>query len=73
MTLVHKGNIMKLPKVLSAMGYELAEKNGDQVFTWDEYDRIKERKEEEPTRPNPVEPKKIIIKDAIADIFRSRS
>jgi isocitrate dehydrogenase len=45
-TLVHKGNIMKFTEgAFKSWGYELAEKEfGDKVFTWAQYDRIKEEK-----------------------------
>ena len=44
-TLVHKGNIMKFTEgAFKQWGYDVAEQEyGDKVFTWDEYDRIKER------------------------------
>jgi len=43
-TLVHKGNIMKFTEgAFKNWGYEVAEAEfGDKVFTWDQYDRIKE-------------------------------
>lgn len=43
-TLVHKGNIMKFTEgAFKNWGYELAEKEfGDKVFTWNQYDKIKE-------------------------------
>ncbi|EUJ33267.1 isocitrate dehydrogenase [Listeria floridensis FSL S10-1187] len=73
-TLVHKGNIMKFTEgAFKKWGYELAEREyGDQVFTWNEYDRIKEaegaeaadQKQNEALRSG-----KILIKDSIADIF----
>jgi len=73
-TLVHKGNIMKFTEgSFKNWGYELAETEfADQVFTWNQYDQIKDQdgtaaadqaqKEAENTG-------KIIIKDTIADIF----
>ena len=44
LTLVHKGNIMKFTEgAFKNWGYEVAEKEfGDKVFTWNQYDRIKE-------------------------------
>ncbi|GJM74278.1 hypothetical protein HMSSN036_64940 [Paenibacillus macerans] len=44
-TLVHKGNIMKFTEgAFKNWGYEVAEAEfGDKVFTWAEYDRIKEQ------------------------------
>ncbi|GER70174.1 isocitrate dehydrogenase [NADP] [Weizmannia acidilactici] len=73
-TLVHKGNIMKFTEgAFKNWGYELAEREfGDKVFTWAEYDRIKEEKGVEAANQAQKEAEangKIIIKDAIADIF----
>ncbi|MCU9594451.1 NADP-dependent isocitrate dehydrogenase [Caldibacillus thermolactis] len=73
-TLVHKGNIMKFTEgAFKNWGYELAEREfGDKVFTWDEYDRIKEKEGVEAANKAQAEAEaagKIIIKDAIADIF----
>ncbi len=73
-TLVHKGNIMKFTEgAFKKWGYELAEKEfGDKVFTWEQYDRIKEEKGTEAANKAQADAEaegKIIIKDAIADIF----
>lgn len=73
-TLVHKGNIMKYTEgAFKQWGYEVAEQEfGDQVFTWNQYDRIKEQEGESAAdqAQNRAEAEgKIIIKDAIADIF----
>lgn len=73
-TLVHKGNIMKYTEgAFKNWGYELAEeKYGDKVFTWDEYDRIKAVQGEKAADQAQKEAEaqgKLIIKDAIADIF----
>ncbi|NCU18086.1 NADP-dependent isocitrate dehydrogenase [Pallidibacillus pasinlerensis] len=73
-TLVHKGNIMKFTEgAFKIWGYELAEREfGDKVFTWAEYDRIKEAEGVEAANKAQAEAEaagKIIIKDAIADIF----
>nr|WP_281380354.1 NADP-dependent isocitrate dehydrogenase [Anoxybacillus mongoliensis] len=73
-TLVHKGNIMKYTEgAFKNWGYELAEQEfGDQVFTWAEYDRIVEMHGKEAANRAQAEAEaagKIIIKDAIADIF----
>lgn len=73
-TLVHKGNIMKYTEgAFKQWGYELAEKEfGDKVFTWDQYDRIKDEKGSAAADAAQKEAEnsgKIIIKDAIADIF----
>ena len=73
-TLVHKGNIMKYTEgAFKNWGYELAEKEfGDQVFTWAEYDRIVEKDGKDAANKAQQEAEdagKIIVKDAIADIF----
>lgn len=73
-TLVHKGNIMKFTEgAFKNWGYELAEREyGDQVFTWNEYDRIKEEKGIEAAdkaQTLALNAGKILIKDSIADIF----
>lgn len=73
-TLVHKGNIMKFTEgAFKNWGYELAEQEfGDKVFTWAEYDRIVEAEGKEAANKAQAEAEaagKIIIKDAIADIF----
>ncbi|MBH0230128.1 NADP-dependent isocitrate dehydrogenase [Halobacillus yeomjeoni] len=73
-TLVHKGNIMKFTEgAFKSWGYEVAEEEyGDKVFTWAEYDRIveKEGKEAANKAQDAAEAEgKIIVKDAIADIF----
>jgi len=73
-TLVHKGNIMKFTEgAFKNWGYELAEtKFKDQVFTWDEYDRIKEAEGEkaaDEAQRKALEQGRLLIKDAIADIF----
>lgn len=72
-TLVHKGNIMKFTEgAFKNWGYEVAEQEfGDKVFTWSQYDVIKEA--EGADAANAAQKKaeqegKIIIKDAIADI-----
>ncbi|WP_153123973.1 NADP-dependent isocitrate dehydrogenase [Peribacillus tepidiphilus] len=73
-TLVHKGNIMKFTEgAFKNWGYELAEKEfGDKVFTWAQYDRIKEAEGSEAANKAQAAAEaegKIIIKDSIADIF----
>ncbi|MFC4403686.1 NADP-dependent isocitrate dehydrogenase [Gracilibacillus xinjiangensis] len=73
-TLVHKGNIMKFTEgAFKNWGYELAEKEyGDKVFTWAEYDKIAEEKGRGAADQAQSEAEaagKIIVKDAIADIF----
>ncbi len=73
-TLVHKGNIMKFTEgAFKNWGYELAEKEyGDKVFTWAQYDQIKDEQGTEAANKAQADAEasgKIIIKDAIADIF----
>lgn len=73
-TLVHKGNIMKFTEgAFKNWGYQVAEKEyGDKVFTWAEYDRIKEKDGVEAANRAQSEAEaegKIIIKDVIADAF----
>ncbi|GIO39348.1 isocitrate dehydrogenase [NADP] [Paenibacillus antibioticophila] len=72
-TLVHKGNIMKFTEgAFKNWGYEVAEEEfGDKVFTWAEYDRIKEQSGADAANQAQKEAQdagKIVIKDAIADI-----
>ena len=73
-TIVHKGNIMKFTEgYFKKWTYEHAETHyGDKVFTWMQYDRIKE--EQDVHAANAAQSKaelegKIIIKDVIADAF----
>ncbi|MDD3853003.1 MAG: NADP-dependent isocitrate dehydrogenase [Syntrophomonadaceae bacterium] len=73
-TIVHKGNIMKYTEgAFKQWGYELAEQEyADKVFTWDQYDRIKEKEGSaaaDKAQKAAEAEGKIIIKDAIADIF----
>ncbi|MBS4216867.1 NADP-dependent isocitrate dehydrogenase [Bacillus sp. FJAT-49711] len=73
-TLVHKGNIMKFTEgAFKNWGYELAEEEfGDKVFTWDQYDKIKAEQGSDAANKAQSDAEaagKIIIKDAIADIF----
>ncbi|HEY4601091.1 MAG TPA: NADP-dependent isocitrate dehydrogenase [Cerasibacillus sp.] len=73
-TLVHKGNIMKFTEgAFKEWGYEVAEEEfGDKVFTWAEYDRIAEKDGKDAANKAQDEAEaagKIIVKDAIADIF----
>ncbi|PKM77257.1 MAG: isocitrate dehydrogenase (NADP(+)) [Firmicutes bacterium HGW-Firmicutes-15] len=72
--LVHKGNIMKYTEgAFKNWGYEVAEQEfGDQVFTWNEYDRIKDAEGAKAADKAQSEAElagRIIIKDSIADIF----
>ena len=73
-TLVHKGNIMKFTEgAFKQWGYDLAERElGDKVFTWAEYDKIKETDSTEAAdkaQEVALDAGKILIKDSIADIF----
>ncbi|MBC1322976.1 NADP-dependent isocitrate dehydrogenase [Listeria welshimeri] len=74
LTLVHKGNIMKFTEgAFKNWGYDLCEREyGDKVFTWNEYDRIKEAEGAEVADAKQKEllaEGKILVKDSIADIF----
>jgi isocitrate dehydrogenase len=74
LTLVHKGNIMKFTEgKFKDWGYALAEREyGDRVFTWAEYDRIKEAKGEEAANKaqnDALAAGKMLVKDVIADAF----
>jgi isocitrate dehydrogenase len=73
-TLVHKGNIMKFTEgAFKTWGYELAEREfGERVFTWAEYDRIKEADGEKAANDAQGAAEsagKVIVKDSIADAF----
>jgi len=73
-TLVHKGNIMKFTEgAFKTWGYEMAEREfGDRVFTWAEYDRIKDAQGEDAANAAQKAAEgegRIIIKDSIADAF----
>lgn len=73
-TLVHKGNIMKFTEgAFKTWGYEVAEEEfGDKVFTWAQYDRIVESDGQDAAnkaQDEAIAAGKILIKDAIADIF----
>jgi isocitrate dehydrogenase len=73
-TLVHKGNIMKFTEgAFKNWGYALAEREfGDRVFTWAQYDRIKESDGESAANEAQTDAEqsgKLIIKDSIADAF----
>jgi isocitrate dehydrogenase len=73
-TLVHKGNIMKFTEgAFKTWGYELAEREfGESVFTWLEYDRIKDRSGEQAAndaQKQAEEAGRLIVKDSIADAF----
>ncbi len=73
-TIVHKGNIMKYTEgAFRNWGYELAETEyADKVFTWDQYDRIKDEKGSktaDEAQKAALDSGKILVKYAIADIF----
>ncbi len=73
-TLVHKGNIMKFTEgAFKSWGYELAEREyGDRVFTWAQYDRIKEEQGSDAAnkaQDEALSSGKLLIKDVIADAF----
>lgn len=73
-TLVHKGNIMKFTEgAFKNWGYNIAEKDYvDFVFTWTQYEKIKEASGKEAAdkvQSEAVKQGKIIIKDSIADAF----
>jgi isocitrate dehydrogenase len=73
-TLVHKGNIMKFTEgKFKDWGYEMAEREfGDKVWTWAQYDRIKEQKGEaaaNAAQKEALAKGAILIKDFIADAF----
>src|ERR1700688_4734762 len=72
-TIVHKGNIMKFTEgAFRNWCYKLAEQEfPDQVFTWEQWERIKSANDEKEANAQMDAAKKagkIIIKDAIADI-----
>lgn len=73
-TWVHKGNIMKFTEgMFKDTGYDVAEQEyGDKVFTWRQYDVIKEEQGEDAANTAQKEALangKILIKDVIADAF----
>jgi isocitrate dehydrogenase len=73
-TIIHKGNIMKFTEgAFKNWGYDLAEREfGDKVFTWAQYDRIKEKEGTAAANQAQAEAEaagKLIVKDAIADAF----
>ena len=74
LTLVHKGNIMKFTEgAFKNWGYELAEREfGDRVFTWVQFDKIKEEKGEaaaNEAQDAAIKAGKMLVKDSIADAF----
>ncbi len=73
-TLVHKGNIMKYTEgAFKNWGYDVAEEEfGNKVFTWNEYDRVKNTMGEmaaNNAQKEALDAGKLLIKDAIADAF----
>lgn len=73
-TLVHKGNIMKFTEgAFKNWGYEVAEAEyGDKVFTWAQYDRIKDADgaaAADKAQKDAEAAGRIIVKDVIADAF----
>ena len=72
-TIVHKGNIMKFTEgAFRNWAYQLAEREfPDQVFTWEQWERIRNTQGESSANQQMDAAKKagkVIIKDAIADI-----
>ena len=72
-SLVHKGNIMKYTEgSFRNWGYEVAENEfGDQVFTWNQWERTVEGKGEEAAnreQEEALKTGKLLVKDVIADI-----
>jgi isocitrate dehydrogenase len=72
-TIVHKGNIMKFTEgAFRNWSYRLAEREfPDQVFTWEQWERIKSASGEKEANAQMDAAKqagKILVKDAIADI-----
>ncbi|MFP4369324.1 MAG: NADP-dependent isocitrate dehydrogenase [Candidatus Kapaibacterium sp.] len=73
-TLVHKGNIMKFTEgAFKNWGYDVAEEEyADRVFTWRQYDKIKEEKGGDAAnkaQDEALSAGKLLIKDFIADAF----
>lgn len=73
LTFVHKGNIMKFTEgAFRDWGYALAEREfGDKVWTWSEYDRIKDSEGQaaaDKAQKAALAAGRLLIKDAIADI-----
>lgn len=72
-TLVHKGNIMKKTEGgFKNWGYEEAEEFGDAVFTWNQYEKIKEKQGKtvaDAALNKAQEEKRVIVNDVITDNF----
>ncbi len=74
LTIVHKGNIMKYTEgAFKNWAYDLAEREyGEQVWTWAQYDRIKETQGDSAAhaaQKAALASGKLLIKDCIADAF----
>lgn len=77
-TLVHKGNIMKFTEgAFKNWGYELAQNEfGDSVFTWPQFEAIKDKKGIEAAKAALKEAEDkglVIVKDVITDAFLQES
>jgi isocitrate dehydrogenase len=73
LTIVHKGNIMKFTEgAFRNWAYALAEREfGDQVYTWDQWERTKAAKGEAAAQAEQkaaLAAGKVLVKDAIADL-----
>ncbi|MFC6254232.1 NADP-dependent isocitrate dehydrogenase [Secundilactobacillus hailunensis] len=77
LTLVHKGNIMKKTEGnFKKWGYEAAEKYGDQVFTWNQYDKIKAdqgAQAADQAYQAARDAQKLVVNDVITDNFFQQS
>ena len=74
LTLVHKGNIMKFTEgYFKKWGYEYAESQfADQVFTWNQYDKIEEsdgKEAADKAQSDAINNGKLLVKDVITDAF----
>jgi len=74
LTLVHKGNIMKFTEgYFKKWGYEYAESHfADQVFTWNQYDKIEEsdgKEAADKAQSDAINNGKLLVKDVITDAF----
>ncbi len=73
-TLVHKGNIMKFTEgQFKQWGYDLAEREfADKVFTWQQYDKVREKEGTEAAnhaQDEALKAGRLLVKDVIADAF----
>ncbi len=74
LTIVHKGNIMKFTEgAFKSWAYDLAEREfGDKVWTWAQYDRIKDAEGEgaaNAAQKAALAEGRMVVKDVIADAF----